>query len=48
VLSAEATNTNAMVFGLQTVEDGDLESAIQMTEVVLAVNSEKSKYFVLG
>jgi hypothetical protein len=34
VLSAEATNTNVMVFGLQTVEDGDLESAIQMTEVV--------------
>jgi len=27
VLSAEATNTNFMVFGLQTVEDGDLESA---------------------
>jgi hypothetical protein len=34
VLSAEATNTNVMVFGLQIVEDGDLESAIQMTEVV--------------
>ena len=34
VVSVEATNTNFMVFGLQTVEDGDLESAIQMTEVV--------------
>jgi hypothetical protein len=34
VVSAEATNTNLMVFGLQTVEDGDLESVIQMTEVV--------------
>jgi hypothetical protein len=29
-----------MVFGLQTVEVVDLESAIQMTEVVQAVNSE--------
>jgi hypothetical protein len=27
-------NTNVTVFGLQTVEDVDLESAIQMTEVV--------------
>jgi hypothetical protein len=34
VLSTEATHTNFMVFGLQTVKDGDLESAIQMTEVV--------------
>jgi hypothetical protein len=34
VLNAEATNTNFMVFGLQTVEVVDLESAIQMTEVV--------------
>jgi hypothetical protein len=34
MLSAEATNTNFMVFGLQTVEYRDLESAIQMTEVV--------------
>jgi hypothetical protein len=34
MLSGEVTNTNFMVFGLQTVEDGDLESAIQMTEVV--------------
>jgi hypothetical protein len=34
MLSAEATNTNFMVFGLQTVEHRDLESAIQMTEVV--------------
>jgi hypothetical protein len=40
VLNAEATNTNCMVFGLQTVEVVDLESAIQMTEVVQAVNSE--------
>jgi hypothetical protein len=32
--SAEATHTNFMVFGLQTVEDVDLESAIQITEVV--------------
>jgi hypothetical protein len=40
VLNAEATNTNFMVFGLQTVEVVDLESAIQMTEVVQAVNSE--------
>jgi hypothetical protein len=39
-LNAEATNTNFMVFGLQTVEVVDLESAIQMTEVVQAVNSE--------
>jgi hypothetical protein len=30
MLRAEATHTNCMVFGLQTVEDGDLESAIQM------------------
>jgi hypothetical protein len=34
VLSGEATDINFMVFGLQTVEDGDIESAIQMTEVV--------------
>jgi hypothetical protein len=34
VLSAEATNTNVMVFGLQTVDDVDFESAIQLTEVV--------------
>jgi hypothetical protein len=34
VLSAEAPNTNVMVFGLQTVEYVDLESAIQMTEFV--------------
>jgi hypothetical protein len=34
VLSAEVTNTIFLVFGLQTVEDVDLESAIQMTEVV--------------
>jgi hypothetical protein len=34
VLSAEATNTNCMGFGIQTVEDVDLESAIQITEVV--------------
>ena len=32
-----------MVFGLQTVEDGDLESDIQITEVVEAVNSENSE-----
>jgi hypothetical protein len=42
VLSAEATNTNFMVFGL-TVEDGDLESAIQMTVVVEAMNSVNSE-----
>jgi hypothetical protein len=41
MLSAEATNTNFMVFGLQTVEDGDLKSPIQMTEVAMnSVNSE--------
>jgi hypothetical protein len=34
MLSAEATHTNFMVFGLQTVEDVDLESAIQMTDVL--------------
>jgi hypothetical protein len=43
VLSAEIANTNVMVFGLQTVEDGDLESDIQITEVVEAVNSENSE-----
>ena len=43
VLSAEITNTNVMVFGLQTVEDGDLESDIQITEVVEAVNSVNSE-----
>jgi hypothetical protein len=32
-----------MVFGLQTVEDGDLESDIQITEVVEAVNSVNSE-----
>ena len=30
-------------FNLQTVEDGDLESAIQMTEVVEATNSMNSE-----
>jgi hypothetical protein len=30
-----------MWFNLQTVEDGDLESAIQMTEVVEAMTSVK-------
>ena len=43
MVSAEATDTNVMVFGLQTVEDGDLESAIQMTEVVEAMNSVNSE-----
>ena len=32
-----------MFFGLQTVEDGDFESAIQMTEVVEAMNSVNSE-----
>jgi len=41
VLSGEATNTNFMVFGLQTVKDGDLKSPIQMTEAAMnSVNSE--------
>jgi hypothetical protein len=38
-------------FNLQTVEDGGLESTIQMTEVVEAMNSvisEKYKYVGLG
>jgi hypothetical protein len=43
MVSAEATYTNVMVFGLQTVEDGDLESAIQMTEVAEAMNSVNSE-----
>jgi hypothetical protein len=30
-------------FDLQTVEDGNLESAIQMTEVVEAMNSVNSE-----
>jgi hypothetical protein len=43
MVSAEATDTNVMVFGLQTVEDGDLESAIQMTEVAEGMNSVNSE-----
>ena len=43
MVSAEATDTNVMVFGLQTVEDGDLESAIQMTEVAEDMNSVNSE-----
>jgi hypothetical protein len=43
VLSTEATNNNVMVFGLQTVEAGDLELSIQMTEVVQAMNSVNSE-----
>jgi hypothetical protein len=45
MLSAEATNTKCygLWFRLQTVEAGDLESAIRMTEVVEAMNSVNSE-----
>jgi hypothetical protein len=44
VLSAEATNTNVMVFGLQTVEDVDLESAIQLIPVIPMSRQPRENY----